>query len=839
MIKNSSEDFSEILAEGRALEDFFTEKGLRNSLGLSPVHWNYAIFKELLDNSLDSIESLEEKKIWIETSPTSLWISDSGNGMRFEEIQQVYNFYGYFSRKRWTRQISRGSLGNALKSIIGLCFIKKYNLEWRLKEGIALKCTLNEMQKNRGNLFFETNLRDYKGPWGIFIEGFQTDFSLYEKILGFHWANPDVTWIVNGTLYEAFAPPLTRRKRVFLSWYDFEAFFLLANRKCRLLPKRTTRSFLKEFYGVARFLPQLPLLYDRLADYLDHTEAFQELFAKLLEKTPTVLPHFLKTFVASKNQYLDYFKKLTYREKVKEFSYKEAKIPYLLQALLLPKEGPNQVLTAVNGSVPYDDFPFRFPEGNISFMGFEENSAIKKNYLYPGYHSLKEVLQHLHFFEGSGHLLFIHWVCPFIEFSDNAKSQINATFFQKELSIFLENITAPILKQIRREELGRLGLLIPDEKKHKKYLMEHHFLDAFETASGGYSVFVRQVFYKLHEILNHQYGLDLRGSDYNLLTQQIATEMMKKYLEVAQRLLFSIRGYFHHSFYGLNLPLGTKEIREYTHSQRQNKIVLDASLKFDFEDRYLLKNILFIEKVGFNIALEESGITRELNLSILSTQGSNTRAGAMLLKYYQDQGLPLYSLTDYDFAGLKIHESIVTDSPTYPAVESVKRIGLSLEEVRALKLVPETVAYKKDYRQSALFQKLPEEEKFFFTKGESLTKRRFQRVELNALSNQQLIDLLKQQLSDKTVVPPDDIILKAFDIDVESLQKTALYLKFGPLFQKIAEPIEKQKILAQIKASPEHWLKTLPQAKAEYERELIQKFCRYLEQQLANPKDGV
>jgi hypothetical protein len=46
-------------------------------------------------------------------------------------------------------------------------------------------------------------------------------------------------------------------------------------------------------------------------------------------------------------------------------------------------------------------------------------------------------------------------------------------------------------------------------------------------------------------------------------------------------------------------------------------------------------------------------------------------------------------LTDYDLAGLKIHQSIVQASPTYPAIPEVRRIGLSLEEVESLHLFPE------------------------------------------------------------------------------------------------------------------------------------------------------
>ncbi|MEK7484087.1 MAG: hypothetical protein AABZ60_07130 [Planctomycetota bacterium] len=825
--KNSDDEF---LAEGRAIEDYFTEKGLRAHIGLPSNLWNYAIFKEVLDNSLDSIEFLPQKQIQIETSEKGLWISDPGPGLTLESITSIYNFYGYFSSKRWTRSIHRGSLGNALKSIIGLCYIKQYPLEWRLKSGVALRCLLNEIQKNRGTLFFETSQRKYEGSWGIYVEGFQVDFDLEEKLSGFYWANPDVTFLLNASRYEAFSKPFKRKRKAFLHWYDWESFHLLANRKCRIFPRKTTSAFLKEFSGASRirsFPTPPPTL---LQEYVDQVDELHKLYLFLLEQIPPPALSLLKTFVATRKEYASKLNVCAYKEKSGTYISKEATIPFLLQGMLVKTSEANRILSTVNGSVPYQDFPFLFPETDVCFMGFEEKTAHQKSYLYKGYHSLKEALQHLHFFKGSGHLLILNVISPWIEFSDSAKTQINATGFQREMETLVESLIAPVLKEIRREELGFLWGLIYPEKGYKKELMHRHFLDAFELSSGGYSVFVRQVFYKLHEILNHLYGIDLRSSDYQYLTQTLATQMIQQESQVAQRLLFSVRGYFHHSFYDFDLPLGTKEIRDYASLTHQNKILVSRSTQFDFEDRYLLKNILFIEKAGFNIVLEESGLTQELNLSILSTQGNNTRAGAMLLHYFQEQQLHLYSLTDYDFAGLKIHDSMSVNSPTYSSISEIARIGLSLNEIHEMKLMPEVITYKKEYRKFEFFKRLPAADQNFFTKEDTLGIRKFQRVELNALSNQQLIDLLRKKISEKKVLPPDEIILKAFEMDELELKKTALFEKLGPLLQDWQEIVCKEEVLKRVKASSSHWLESLPQAKAEYEKYLIQKFCQKLEE---------
>jgi K+-sensing histidine kinase KdpD len=144
------------LSEGRALEDYFTEKGLRTSTGLPKERWNAVLFKELLENSLDALKEESQREITLTYDEESreFFISDTGKGLQAQDLEEIYNFHTYASSKRWIRQVSRGSLGNALKTVIGICFLKNYSLEWRFKEGFCFSCVLNEVQKKSRNPFF-------------------------------------------------------------------------------------------------------------------------------------------------------------------------------------------------------------------------------------------------------------------------------------------------------------------------------------------------------------------------------------------------------------------------------------------------------------------------------------------------------------------------------------------------------------------------------------------------------------------------------------------------------------------------------------------------------------
>jgi hypothetical protein len=75
------------LSEGRALEDYFTEKGLRTSTGLPKERWNAVLFKELLENSLDALKEESQREITLtydeESESFLLAIREGLAGSRF------------------------------------------------------------------------------------------------------------------------------------------------------------------------------------------------------------------------------------------------------------------------------------------------------------------------------------------------------------------------------------------------------------------------------------------------------------------------------------------------------------------------------------------------------------------------------------------------------------------------------------------------------------------------------------------------------------------------------------------------------------------------------------
>lgn len=132
-------DINRVVCKTSRIVDYFTEDGLIKQIGLTKEYWNKVIVKEIIDNALDAIEPLNNKEIHIVQSEFSLGIYDNGNGISSEIIKSIYDFKFYVSQNRVYVTASRGKQGNGLKTIISICFLKKYHLLWHTNEGIILE----------------------------------------------------------------------------------------------------------------------------------------------------------------------------------------------------------------------------------------------------------------------------------------------------------------------------------------------------------------------------------------------------------------------------------------------------------------------------------------------------------------------------------------------------------------------------------------------------------------------------------------------------------------------------------------------------------------------------
>ena len=76
------------------MADYFTEDELVKKIGLPKYYWNDVIMKELIDNALDSIEPLLEKRVDVIRRVYGLGIFDNGEGISCDCLCKCGCLYG-------------------------------------------------------------------------------------------------------------------------------------------------------------------------------------------------------------------------------------------------------------------------------------------------------------------------------------------------------------------------------------------------------------------------------------------------------------------------------------------------------------------------------------------------------------------------------------------------------------------------------------------------------------------------------------------------------------------------------------------------------------------------
>jgi DNA topoisomerase VI subunit B len=107
--------------------EFFNERSLTVQIGLPTAYWLQMIIKELLDNSLDACEEsgiLPEIIVSVDGDNRDvITVQDNGNGITPEVITKILDFTSTTSDKAAYASPTRGSQGNALKTILAIPYV--------------------------------------------------------------------------------------------------------------------------------------------------------------------------------------------------------------------------------------------------------------------------------------------------------------------------------------------------------------------------------------------------------------------------------------------------------------------------------------------------------------------------------------------------------------------------------------------------------------------------------------------------------------------------------------------------------------------------------------------
>jgi len=522
----------------------------------------------------------------------------------------------------------------------------------------------------------------------------------------------------------------------------------------------------------------------------------------------------------------------------------ETLVPYAIEAFLVEKEDPDalsSVRTTFNKSVTYEDDPFRFKD--YSRFG-------KKNYRAG---TLKGVLQEAKFTRARGVDLVINVVTPAPEFTDKAKTHIDAEDFKDDLLKATHYVTKNAIKEVEqaerqsRKQNRSHSVYRAPPRTSREDLMRKYFVEAYHHAKGDYaSVAARQVFYVIRKLANLRDNETFTTTQYDTFTQKICTEFEQGGYKIA----YDRRGFFVNAFdNGHELPLGTLDVEDYISKAKdpKNRIIHKIEERYSVGPEYLFNKLLFIEKEGFTPMFQEADLIKDMSLGIISTKGLGTRAAKYLMRFFEQRGISIYILHDCDVAGYRIAHLLKNGSETFPYPINATDIGINVQDIEDLEKEDEVEEATSGARQGMAHITDPKAIEFFNEHDSGNyydTKYTYNRLELNTLTNDELIEFIKEKIPNTPIIPDVDVFnsMAADQFkNSEAILKDAVYAAFLAEHEDFREDPDIKKVLKadidgimsdvldDVNNNDAHWIHTLSTRSAEIRKTMTNEISEILQ----------
>lgn len=289
--------------------------------------------------------------------------------------------------------------------------------------------------------------------------------------------------------------------------------------------------------------------------------------------------------------------------------------------------------------------------------------------------------------------------------------------------------------------------------------------DAYNKASsnGRYYANARQIMYKARPAILEMCNASEFRDIY--FTQTLLKDYIERY-KPTWKVVWDARGHLIEPFTRQKISLGGAGVKEYL-SEWTSSIDDGApgiAARIDTHgpgNRYA--NALFIEKEGFTEILTDAKIGERYDMAIMSTKGIPVDAACDLIKAMSRKGVRVFVLHDFDLSGFKILRTLRTGTRLSSGTEVID-LGLRLKDIKDFPSEPVEYTQGKDPCEYLLSCGASREEMDFLVAGGG---RRWtgQRVEINAMSSEELITWLEKKLEEhgvKKVIPSEEILNAAY-----------------------------------------------------------------------------
>ena len=273
--------------------------------------------------------------------------------------------------------------------------------------------------------------------------------------------------------------------------------------------------------------------------------------------------------------------------------------------------------------------------------------------------------------------------------------------------------------------------------------------DAYAKASGAgrYPATARQVMYAARPLILDYTGKPL-GKDFDsYFTQALLPEYMREHPgeTTSWDVVYDARGHFAEPHTQTIVSLGTLQVRKYLAGVRYGTDKADETIE-SLPLRYptsgprgRYRDVLFLEKEGFNDLLAAAQIAERFDLAIMSTKGYSSTSARTLMEHLD--GVRMLVLHDFDKDGLGILHTLRHNTTRYQFTRppDIIDLGIRLADVTAERLEAEPVTYSKNpIRALKRYGTSAKEIDFLLTQQ--------RRVELNAFTSDRFIAWLERKL---------------------------------------------------------------------------------------------
>ncbi len=791
------------------MADYFTEDELVKKIGLPKYYWNDVIMKELIDNALDSIEPLLEKRVDVVRKLYSLGIFDNGGGISCDTVKNIYDFNYYISKNRHFVTASRGKQGNGLKTIISICFIRKWRLLWHTNDGVILEANIDADLVKDGIINVDFKEIGKTDKHGVEIVGFNEPREGYYSTYIYYYGicNPDVLFTLdylgNRCYREPTKEPVDKSKNISLSFYDYATYKRFI---CDTQDGNTTyKNFLGEYFGTR--IKNASKIKGKIKDIDFKSDEFITDFLELKNYQQS------KKYTLLKNQRIGLDNVINTNIIVEDtdnsIGLNDRIIPCIVEFSVHKdafksdsnKEKSTNIQCYVNNTITYHD------GRSICFR----NDYYKIGTFSTHAYNLAELLGNYYNFS-----FVFHIISPYLKFLDAGKTEIDISSFFNEL---LDKLNKVIAKENR-------AFSSENKKTNNRAIMREYVTEAFNIASnnGRYAITARQIWYKIREIA----PIVETKNTYGEFTQKILSEWIDANPEYEDKVNFSDRGNFYVD--GMQMGLGTANVRSFINRLGKASNTFDCyggisstmHIEDNFDLEYKYDKVLYIEKTGFDAIFKAEKIGEKYNMMIVSGQGFSTRAAKTLLHEVHNRGLKLYCLHDLDISGIFILNSFKNTNIKFKYEIPIEDLGVTFEDVEKYGIEPEKVEIKEE--ESKKLSSLPYKYQHFFNAGTM-----YRRVELNAFTTEQMLEILDRKLSSINNLPTINLE-ESLNVDHNAI-KQAAFMRL--MADKYKEQLDK--IHLPIDLSAYNGRYTVAMAKKEIpkiEKELIAQYQREIEEKL-------